>query len=321
MKKISINNVPLSIKDYYCCPCDSSFDSIEGADYFLQDDPRLWLYIIVTSKCNAACPFCANGKRGLTENVDLIKYRNTLEIAAPYVSGVSFTGGEPMLDPLLLCTMIGIADQVLDKNVEFDMVTNGTNLNMIPAMPVLNRLSSIHISRHSVDDDNNRSLMMWNDAPGWDSIRKMMSEMFDPGAVVLNCVLQKGGVQDMNDVCSYLDKAIGAGIQNTSFITMMPANSFCIENYVSPETFDIAIEDYVEAFNQTHDSRIAVWNRMRDHEYCKCFSGSYESERGRTRFYFRCPGDSGSPDYCRQLVYTADNVLQDGFGDNRTRIL
>lgn len=320
MKRISINNVTLSIKDYYCCPCDSSFDSIEEPDYYLQDNPRLWLYINVTDRCNAKCPFCANGKRSLTEKVDLIKFQNTLEIISPYVSGVSFTGGEPMLDPLLLCTMVDIADQVLDKNVEFDMVTNGTNLSMIPAMPALNRLSSIHISRHAVDDDDNKSLMMWNDAPEWDSIREMVSKMFDPGAIVLNCVLQKGGVQDINDVCLYLDKAIEAGIQNTSFISMMPANSFCIENYVSPETLVIAIEDKAELLNQIHDSRIVLWNRMRDHNYCKCFSGSYESATGRTRFYFRCPGDSNSLDYCRQLVYTADNVLQDGFGDNRTRI-
>lgn len=320
MKKISINSVPLSIKDYYCCPCDSSFDSIEETDYCLQDDPKLWLYINVTDRCNAGCPFCANEKRCLTENVDLIKYRNTLEIAAPYVSGVSFTGGEPMLDPHLLCTMIGIADQVFDRNIEFDMVTNGTNLSMIPAMPVLNRLSSIHISRHAVDDDDNRSLMMWGDAPSWDIIREMVSKMFDPGAIVLNCVLQKGGVQDINDVCAYLDKAIETGIQNTSFITMMPANSFCTENYVSPDTFDIAIEDKVEPFNQVHDSRITIWNRMRDYDYCKCFSGSYESSSGRTRFYFRCPGDSSGPDYCRQLVYTSDNILQGGFGNNESRI-
>lgn len=320
MKKISINNVPLSIKDYYCCPCDISFDSIKESDYFVQDNPRLWLYINVTDRCNAACPFCVNKKRVLTENADLVRFRNALRIAAPYVSGISFTGGEPMLDVDLLCTMINIADQELDNNIEFDMVTNGTNLHMLPVLPVLNRLSSIHISRHAVDDDDNRNLMMWNGAPGWGVIRELVSKMIDPGAIVLNCVLQKGGVQDMNGVCSYLDKAIEAGIKNTSFISMMPANSFCIENYVSPETFGIATEDNVESFNQTHDSRITIWNRMVDHDYCKCFSGSYESASGRTRFYFRLPGDSGDPEYCRQLVYTADNELQDGFGDNRTCI-
>lgn len=316
MKKISINNVPLSIKDYYCCPCDSSFDSIEETDYYLQDNPRLWLYISVTDRCNAACPFCANEKRELTENVDLIKYRNALEIAAPYVSGVSFTGGEPMLDTLSLCTMIDIADQMLDRNVEFDMVTNGTNLSMLPAMPVLNRLSSIHISRHTVDDNDNRGLMMWSDAPSWDSIREMVLEMPDAGAIVLNCVLQKGGVQDINDVCAYLDKAIETGIQNTSFIAMMPANSFCTENYVSPDVFTGITDNQVSYFNNTHNSKITIWNRMRDHNYCKCLSGSYESAAGRTRFYFRCPEKNRAASYCRQLVYTADNILQDGFGRN-----
>lgn len=33
---------------------------------------------------------------------------------------------------------------------------------------------------------------------------------------------------------------------------------------------------------------------------------------GKTRFYFRSPGTDTAPDYCRQLVYTADNKLRDG---------
>lgn len=320
MKKISINNVPLAIKDYYCCPCENDFDTTEGADYLLQDDPGVWLYINVTSKCNAACPFCVNEDRGLTDNVDLVKYQNAMKIAAPYVSGVSFTGGEPMIAPPFLDTLIGLADTIFDKSIEFDMVTNGTNLEMLPSLVALSRLSTIHISRHAVDDEVNRRIMMWDDAPGWDSIRQIVSNLSDPGSIVLNCVLQKGGVQNIGDVCAYLDKAIDAGIRNTSFITMMPANSYCIDNYISPDEFAVITEDQVKSFNDTHDSKITIWNRMRDHDYCRCFSGSYESASGRTRFYFRCPGDDRKKDYCRQFVYTADNSLQDGFGNKSTCI-
>lgn len=321
MKEILINNKTIAIKDHYCCPCEGDFESTDGTGYYLHDDPGLWLYINITDRCNADCPFCANGDRNLTGSIDPAKFHNALQTFSQYVSGVSFTGGEPMLDPLLLCTLIGIADELVDRNVEFDMVTNGTNLERLPFMPVLSRLSTIHISRHAIDDYDNRKIMKWNEAPTWKIIRKTAADLSDPGAVVLNCVLQKGGVQNMEDVCAYLDKAIEAGIQNTSFITMMPANTFCIDNHIDPDTFAVMTEDGVRFFNNTHDSKITVWNRMRDHDYCRCLSGTYETTAGRTRFYFRCPGGSRAEDYCRQLVYTAGNTLQDGFGNNSRCII
>lgn len=314
MKSIEINGTVLNVKDYYCCPCGSNFEPLEGADYFVQDDPKLWLYVNVTDKCNAACPFCVNKRRNTNERIDLAKYENALNIAAQHVSGVSFTGGEPMLDPLLLIVMINIADSIIDENAEFDMVTNGTNLEMLPVLGAgSSRLSTIHISRHAIDDDENRKLMKWADAPSWDSIKETVAKLSDPGMVVLNCVLQKGGVQSMEDVCAYLDKAIDAGIRNTSFITMIPASSFCVDNYISPETFAVVSDEMVKLFNDTHDSKITIWNRMRDHNYCKCLSGSYETASGRTRFYFRFPGESRTPGFCRQLVYTVDNNMQYGF--------
>ena len=41
---------------------------------------------------------------------------------------------------------------------------------------------------------------------------------------------------------------------------------------------------------------------------------------GKTRFYFRSLGTDTALDYCRQLVYTADNKLRDGFGQHRNVI-
>lgn len=172
-----------------------------------------------------------------------------------------------------------------------------------------------------MDDAENRRLMGWPGAPGWKNIKDTVAKLSDPGSIVLNCVMQKGGVQDMDDVCAYLDKAIEAGIRNTSFITMMPANRYCIDNYISPETFAVISDEQVRRFNETHESKISIWNRLRDHDHCRCLSGSYESAAGMTRFYFRCPGESRPSEYCRQLVYTPDNKLQDGFGLNRTMII
>ena len=75
-------------------------------------------------------------------------------------------------------------------------------------------------------------------------------------------------------------------------------------------------------WNQNHpDAQFAVWNYHRDRKFCSCLSGGYRNAFGRTRFYFRCPGTEAALGICRQLVYTAENVLRDGFGTGCKKIL
>lgn len=51
MRDIVIGNQKLSIKDYYC-----ALDH----KYIKREDGKLWLYINITDRCNAQCPFCVN---------------------------------------------------------------------------------------------------------------------------------------------------------------------------------------------------------------------------------------------------------------------
>ena len=103
-----------------------------------------------------------------------------------------------------------------------------------------------------------------------------------------------------------------------TILTMFRANAFCAEHDISPDPFPVFSDRSLSAWNQSHSARFTVWNRMRDHSLCRCLSGDYQNAEGCTRYYFRCPGPETGPDYCRQLVYTAENRLQDGFGENRT---
>lgn len=103
-----------------------------------------------------------------------------------------------------------------------------------------------------------------------------------------------------------------------TILTMFRANVFCAEHDISPDSFPVFSDRSLSAWNQSHSARFTVWNRMRDHNFCRCLSGDYQNAEGCTRYYFRCPGPETGPDYCRQLVYTAENRLQDGFGENRT---
>ena len=103
-------------------------------------------------------------------------------------------------------------------------------------------------------------------------------------------------------MAEYLEMAAQTGVRNTSFISLIPANDYCIEQFVHPDSLHLE-----------KDERFRIWNRFHDHDFCSCSSGDYKAASGWVRFYYRAPGRAAVP-YARQLVYTADNRLLAGFG-------
>lgn len=294
MKELQIGNRKLKVKDYYCAASDG--------EYIVRNDNKLWLYINITDVCNAMCPFCVNPSRASGDNPFSIKVlKQTLVNLSPFVYGVSITGGEPMLYPDLVDEVALVVTDILGVGIELDLVTNGTTLNKIPNLKMLERFESVHISRHNMDDKEN-AMLIGAKTPNISDIKQLVSNLDDPAKVVLNCVMQKNGVSNAQQMSEYLEMAAWAGVKNTSFVGLFMANQFCKDNYVSPASVDLS-----------HDKRFRIWNKFNDYDFCSCSSGDYSAENGNVRFYYRCPGRSGA-DYCRQLVYTADNRLLDGFG-------
>ena len=299
MRLITIGNRTFAIKDYYCS---------QDGSYIPRNDGKLWLYVSITEACPASCPFCVNPGRKCGKTVfDLQTFRKTLEKIRQHIYGISFTGGEPMLEYELLDSAIGVAGSVMNYSVEIDMVTNGIHLDKIPAFHHLELLDSIHISRHCVDDAENRELM-GIETPSGDQIRDMLSHIKDPERVVFNCILQKDGISSSDDMAQYLEMAADVGVRNTSFISLIPASGYCMDQYVDPETLHLE-----------NDSRFRIWNHFHDYEYCSCSAGDYHAGKGWVRYYYRAPGKEKAP-YSRQLVYTEDNRLLDGFGGNEVFI-
>lgn len=294
MKTLQIGSKVFPIKDYLCAG--------EDGVYIPKTDGKLWLYVNLTSRCNAHCPFCVNpAVRGGNQSIDPSLFRQTLGKIKPFVDGVSITGGEPMLFSELVDGAAEVITEELGQETRLELVTNGTNLHKIPQLKRLDRFTCIHISRHTADDERNRVLMGFA-APGISEIRALNDALADPGKIVFNCVLQKGGVETLNDAAGYLEMAAEAGVGNTSFVGLFPANDYCRGHYVSPTLL-----------NFRGDSRFFLWDEFRDHGYCRCGNGDYRGKNGHVRFYFRCPGKEKAS-YARQLVYNHDNRLLDGFG-------
>ena len=281
------------VKDYDC-----STDN----KYLQKKAPKLWLYVNLTDICPASCPFCVNpGKKRGNSSFDRIVFRKTLEIVSEHIYGISFTGGEPMLDPASLDAAISIAADVMGDTVEIDTVTNGINLERFLSFDSLESLYSIHISRHMIQDEDNQRLM-GIETPTMAEIQSFVAKIPDPARIVLNCILQKDGVSCREQAAEYLEMASEAGIKNVSFIGLIVANRYCSDQYVDPLSMHFE-----------EDLRFRVWNQFHDHEFCSCSSGDYKARNGWIRYYYRMPGAEGAS-YTRQLVYTADNKLLSGFG-------
>lgn len=294
MKSIKIVSQYIPVKDYYCSYLDEEI-------YIKKDDGKLWLYINITDDCNANCPFCVNKSNFQQKGtLSLEKLERTLVKIKEHVYGVSITGGEPMLYPDLVDEVAFLVQEVLD-DVTITLVTNGTNLKIIPELQAVDCFESIHVSRHSYDDTINQELMGFK-APLLADVGDVIQKLLDPAKIVFNCVMQKRGVNDKEAMKLYLDAAIMVGVRNTSFVGFLLANDYCKENYISPASIDLA-----------NDSSFNIWNRFKDYNFCSCSSGNYTNEKGSVRYYYRCPGQDKA-DYMRQLVYTANDKLLLGFG-------
>lgn len=109
MKTIHIGSACLTVKDYHCAGADGS--------YILKSENLLWLYINLTNRCNASCPFCVNPMGPAEPAVISTKaLRRTLIRVRPWVRGISITGGEPMLYPELVDAAASVAVEVFGSN-------------------------------------------------------------------------------------------------------------------------------------------------------------------------------------------------------------
>ncbi len=291
---ILIGNKIINIKDYYC--------AVEDCDYLPKQDGKLWMYIYLTNECNASCPFCVSKcsvKKIKPSNIDLGYLEICLNTISEHIHGVSITGGEPMLYPELVDATAKLVVKKI-PNIILDLVTNGTNLEHIPKLHMIDYFEAIHISRHSTDDMVNNTIF-GRKMPSSKDIQNLISKLSDRQKIVFNCVLQKGLVENDSLIKEYLEYAANVGVDNTSFIGMFQANDYCKEKYISPKDLELK------------DSRFHIWNNFHDYEFCSCSSGNYIANNGSVRYYYRCPGSKSAP-FARQLVYTADNKLLAGFG-------
>jgi molybdenum cofactor biosynthesis enzyme MoaA len=283
------------IKNYYC---SSNINKIP------RSESKLHLYIKVTDACPATCSYCGN--RGMEDygNIDIGKLKYVLEHlhSQNRLHGVSISGGEPMLNFNKVNEIINtIVDTTGIRNISIS--TNGHNIKKILDFDNVDKLESVHISRHHYSDEVNKQIFGVNTANVSD-IRYVIERLKNTKLLVLNCLLMKKYINNLVEVKRFLDFAGELNVFKAGFVSLMKVNDFSIDNFIN----------FNEIFNNLDECFLRA-NHFYDQHICECCDGIYYSEKNGTltEFYARMTKELNC-DYTRQLVYTSDNRLTTGFG-------
>ncbi|MBR6821106.1 MAG: radical SAM protein [Bacilli bacterium] len=267
-------------------------------------DPSLRLYIKLTDACNADCLFCANKESRDFGNLDFRK----LEFVIRYLldrgllHGISITGGEPMMNPDKMNMLLNLIYDI-DPNMEVAISTNGYNLRSFLDMEHVNKLESIHISRHHYDDEVNYSIFGSRDVASTEDIVALQEGLDDKRIININTLVMKDYIEDLASIKKMLNYVGDVGVYKNGFVSLMKCNQFSKDHFIN---FNDIFSSLDESFYLGH--------HFYNGEYCECVDGVYLTDNERmVEFYARMVKDCSCP-YTTQLVYTSDNKVTAGFG-------
>ena len=267
-------------------------------------DPSLRLYIKLTDACNADCLFCANKESRDFGNLDFRK----LEFVIRYLldkgllHGISITGGEPMMNPDKMNMLLNLIYSI-EPTMEVAISTNGYNLRSFLDMEYVNKLESIHISRHHYDDEVNYSIFGSREVASTEDIIALQEGLDDKRIININTLVMKDYIEDLREIKKMLNYVGDVGVYKNGFVSLMKCNQFSRDHFIN---FNDIFSSLDESFYLGH--------HFYNGEYCECVDGVYLTDKDKmVEFYARMVKDCECP-YTTQLVYTSDNRVTAGFG-------
>ena len=294
MKKINIFNQDIIVKDFYCSA---------NIDKIVKSNPSLRLYIKITDSCNAKCEFCANSGNEDFGNIDLKKLEYVIRylVNLNLLHGVSITGGEPMTNPKKLNDVLNLIWNIKD-DMEVQISTNGLNLTEFKYFDQVNKLESIHISRHHYNDEINNAIFKAN-MPTGNEIMSLQEFLTDKKIININTIIMKLGINSLKEIKKMLDFVGRIGVYKNGFVALMKNNQFSIDNFIN----------YNDIFNKLDESFFPA-HRFYCKNYCECIDGLYLSKDNKiVEYYARMVKESTASNFTQQLVYTSNNILTKGF--------
>ena len=267
-------------------------------------DPSLRLYIKLTDACNADCLFCANRESRDFGNLDFRKLEFVIRylLDRKLLHGISITGGEPMINPDKMNLLLNLIYSI-EPTMEVAISTNGYNLREFLNMEHVNKLESIHISRHHYDDEVNYDIFGSRDVASTSDIIALQEGLDDKRIININTLVMKDYIEDLASIKRMLNYVGDVGVYKNGFVSLMKCNQFSKDHFIN----------FNDIFSSLDDS-FYLGHHFYNGEYCECVDGVYLTDNERmVEFYARMVKDCSCP-YTTQLVYTSDNKVTAGFG-------
>lgn len=225
----------ISVEDAYAESMKLSFSSSITYNDLI---PRTISFLPVAKGCQAKCPFCFSHssisddqKQSLlnTETIDdLCKKAKTKGAERAVITG----GGEPMILPFK--KVLSMVKTLGDNYNKLIMITNGfalskceppQTLEMLMALETAG-LTNLCVSRHGYTEDVNTQIMyLKTDANKITAVLNNNRGKIKKLNVRWVCVLQKGGVDSVENLIKYLDWTVDTGVSEICFKELYVASS------------------------------------------------------------------------------------------------
>ena len=265
-------------------------------------EPYLNMYTMFKG-CDAKCKFCSYMDKA--KRFDIDKYKEVLEYVVKNVQLKKFnlTGGEPTLNYDLFKEVYDITVGIIDKSTQLTINTNGINLHkLVEDKSITDRVNSIGLSRHHYLDERNNDIFETNVITN-EEIKELQGKMKNKGIINFACNLIKGQIDSRDEVHKFLDYVIDMGIELVGFVSLMPVNEYCEDNFINFNKLGLKSN----LFNLTKEFKYK--------DICRCNNYLYISEKhdGKVvRIYYK---NTYRPEFTPSIISFDGKNLVKGFTD------
>ena len=268
----------------------------------LINKPFVNIYVKITDRCNAYCPFCCNDSEHVVLSPSF-KADKFFDIIHEIVSNgiklnrISLTGGEPSLYPELVIDLlqrISESDECAFTQVQLN--TNGLNndsLNLIRHP----RLDSISLSLHHYDKERLSELygrkVEFNPIVEIKDISHKLN---------ISCNLIKDYIDSTKEIERMIHYAEVYGVKTIGFVSLLRKNPYCEERFIDFRKIDLSsISSLILSGERTIQC------------ICGCKNYLYTGNTNLIDVYFRI---NDNPMYCGSSFLYDGEYLRQGFNNN-----
>lgn len=275
--------------------------SINGFNGLL-NKPFVNLYVKITDRCNAHCPFCCNGNRHNvpSSSFDTDKLFHIIrEIVGKGVklNRINLTGGEPGLCPDIVADLLQrIAESEECAFTQVQLNTNGLNRDA-QALMHHPRLDSISLSLHHYDRDKLSELYGHRVDINPLAETKDISDKLN-----ISCNLIKGYIDCPAEIEKMIHYAAVNGLKTIGFVSLMQKNRYCEERFVDFRKIDLS-----------SISTLILSNDRALLNICGCRNYLFHAKECLMEIYFRI---NENPMFCGSSLLYDGEYLRQGFNND-----